>query len=625
MTLFGKLKGLFGSDSEKEQPKEIALRTGTAEYHYFVAAGELDHGENLVHGMSHLAELLVFDPGRGEWLELLERYLGRQGPEELLPEEEERYFATEAVRAFVLARQGDLKQAVELLLEVNQAKPATRYLEAWVLGWLEPEGAFESLPQTVAQLVLAAALGAYPEHRVLTVQRQRALKRFAALAKRYARHFPASEAIDMMIAGLYRKAGLFDEGLRYARAASAQRPSWHNAVAEGLILRERGETDAAREAFGQALVHDPDDLAARLEAGDMYFNLEDWERARSWYEQALAIESRHPWAYPSALWCTWRTESDAPFPDEAFPDELVILARDEGNGRAGSLLSRFFPYVGYLPQPADASANVLRQVMEEYRGQEPGDGVGELKLTLSDVEAPSNAIAFRLGLRSIGVEGELVVSYENVASPDPREPVEPVPYSLWRREGDRLVPALPPPPEQVTVLIAEIAALPYDPQQGWARASRVAEQLGRDPAEQVLACMVHPPEVPAGIDVLEWIPRVQLAAAEVIAHLDDGWEDSVRRAALLSLVLGPRDWTTQAAILAISHLVRDHEVIAPDVHEAFTKLQEARPDSGHACYEHALYSCWVDFPHLFPDERDELQATLAELEEEDEDEELDEE
>jgi len=59
--------------------------------------------------------------------------------------------------------------------------------------------------------------------------------------------------------------------------------------------------------------------------------------------------------------------------------------------------------------------------------------------------------------------------------------------------------------------------------------------------------MVHPPAVPDGRLALEWLPRVQLAAARVVAHLDDGWEDSVRKLALDSVLLGPRDWTTVAA------------------------------------------------------------------------------
>ena len=82
---------------------------------------------------------------------------------------------------------------------------------------------------------------------------------------------------------------------------------------------------------------------------------------------------------------------------------------------------------------------------------------------------------------------------------------------------------------------------------------------------------------------LSWLPRVQFAAAAVAAQVDDGWEESVRREALYSLLHGPMDWATEAAIRALTYHGCQYEPIAPDIHEAFQLMADHRPDLGHRC------------------------------------------
>jgi hypothetical protein len=112
------------------------------------------------------------------------------------------------------------------------------------------------------------------------------------------------------------------------------------------------------------------------------------------------------------------------------------------------------------------------------------------------------------------------------------------------------------------------------------------------------------------------VPRIQLAAASVLAHLDEGWENSVRRKALYSILFGPLDWTTTAAIITLSYLAIKCEVISPDIHQAFLKVEKAVPKKGFCCYLHALYYNWQSLPHLFPHEREHIQKKLR-LSEED--------
>jgi hypothetical protein len=120
--------------------------------------------------------------------------------------------------------------------------------------------------------------------------------------------------------------------------------------------------------------------------------------------------------------------------------------------------------------------------------------------------------------------------------------------------------------------------------------------------------------VPEGWHVLDWIPRVQLAVAQVLAHLDEApWEVSVRRRGLYTLLLGPLDWSTEAAIIAVTQLASTHPAIATDVHEALTRLWRSKPASGVVCWEVALHYHWQHVPGLFPDELDEIRDQLDRL------------
>ena len=85
------------------------------------------------------------------------------------------------------------------------------------------------------------------------------------------------------------------------------------------------------------------------------------------------------------------------------------------------------------------------------------------------------------------------------------------------------------PPAAILQIISELASNPYDLEENWNDARRTAQDLKEEQIEHLLAAMIHVPPVPTNGDALEWIPRVQLAAEQVIAHLARGGR--VRRGA----------------------------------------------------------------------------------------------
>src|SRR5262245_61938476 len=111
-----KRRGVYGSAEPPSGDCDhgaIHLRQGTAEFEGFVARGELEMKRDLKHGASHLANLLSYDPGQPEWIELLEQYLAAAGrnPEALFPRGDKLYFSTEAVRAYIWNKRGRLHDA----------------------------------------------------------------------------------------------------------------------------------------------------------------------------------------------------------------------------------------------------------------------------------------------------------------------------------------------------------------------------------------------------------------------------------------------------------------------------------------------------------------------------------
>ncbi|HKB40028.1 MAG TPA: tetratricopeptide repeat protein [Gemmataceae bacterium] len=611
--LTNKARGVYGAPSPPPAPEggcdhgAIHLRQGTAEFEWFVARGELEMNRDLKHGAGHLANLLTYDPGYPEWIELLEQYLAAAGPdpESLIPRGDKLYYSTEGMRAYIWHKQGRLADAIDLLVNVVQAKADSRYLEAWGLNWLEPPGAMESLPEQTGLLLLSSALNRFPEARLSPLPRLREMQRWAQLGERFARHHSTSGIGTMLRAGLLRKAGLLDEAEAVVRAALEDAPDWHSVTALGLILREKGDFEGAEKAFAQALELDPDDISARLEAGDTLFDRQLWERALKWYESALARERKQPWALPSAQFCRWKLTND-----ERPIRELVELAK-KGNQRAQNL--HYLEFWARLPEPVDATANLVRQFRQTIIDDPKNAPTGEAKLTLSSLEAPSNYLACRLEMEALGHDLRLAVATDRVPEPDPRQPIVPVKFLLWKYDGTTASPGLPPPAEDVVRRIADLAAAPFDEQANWAAASRVAEALGPGRVGEILAAMVHPPAVPKGSSGLTWLPLVQRASAQVAAQVDAGWEGSARQEALLSVLLGPRDWATEAAIRALARLGRENEAYAPDIHDAFQQLADARPNAGYWAWVRTLFSCWQELPHLYPQEREELERTVREI------------
>jgi hypothetical protein len=596
-----------GGHPSIDERAALELREGSPEFDEFIARAELESGSNLPHGAEHLANLLIVDPAHPRWRELLQRYLAAaaEAPERLVAAGEQRHASTEALRAWIRHAQGRHDDAVSLLVDVARALRSADLLHAWALDWLEPAGRIEGLVEETGLRMFGCLVSFTGEAPQASARQLASVRRWSALLERVAPAWQDSSLLLLTRAALLRKSGRFAEALALAGPLDQAR-DYNRVVAIAMALRANGRFVESAQAFEHGAPLEADGVSAWLEAGDSWLAAQRWHEAAAAYDQALARQPGQEWAAPSAAYCRWKIDGGDPW------TQAVGEALKSGNERARELLFRDF---GAIEQSRDASAGVLRQMRAKWLetpSARPGDGLS--RLSVSTVEAPSARLAIELELAAFGLPPRIEMIYGGVPAHDPRVAVADVAYTLWRWNGLHAAPGLPAPPGEVAALVAGLASQRYEPWVNWAQASHVAARLGPAATADILAVMVHPPALPAGANALDWLPRVQLAAAMVAAQVDDGWEGSRRRAALHALLLGPSDWATVAGIRALGWVARTEPACAQDIHRLFEERERHLPTEGHWDWVAVLYAEWQQLPWLFDRERDALKARLAALE-----------
>jgi hypothetical protein len=235
-------------------------------------------------------------------------------------------------------------------------------------------------------------------------------------------------------------------------------------------------------------------------------------------------------------------------------------------------------------------------------------------MALSSLEAPSVYLAFDLQLAREGKDGELLIDVQSIPQPDVRYPRSAVEFQLWRYKGTRPVVAVSAPSQRITDAVAAIAARPYHLKTWLAEASAVAPQFGPGKVLDIMAAMVHPTQPPRKFTAWEWVQRIQIAAALMIAKVEENWYGSRRRQGLFDLCNGPLDWTTVAGILALATLAQDEPAVADDVANLFNELLGTMPQGGYICHLYPLVVAYQRLPNLSPKERQDLAEWRRELE-----------
>jgi tetratricopeptide (TPR) repeat protein len=376
-----------------------------------------------------------------------------------------------------------------------------------------------------------------------------------------------------------RREGARDEARALAERRVAERPGYRAHIALAGVLRDSGDLEASVAQFRAAIPYDPLDPAAYLDIGDLLLDLGRPGDAREAYENVLAAEPEHPWARPSALYARSVAADDG-----AAEEELLVWSRARrDNARATELATRVWPFVFSLPSRSESSINGCRAARER---QDALRSIG-----VSSFEAPSALWALRAALGEAG--RALSVGFAEIPVPDPRDPIRKVPFVCWqfpyegvlgRLRGARTVegkPALPAPVVAHAGSIATMAARPFDADDWWRRGRGTVDELGAEAARAAaLGCLVHtPPNPRPDLEWWDWMFHVQVAAALVIARLDDGWVGSARRETLLALVDGPVDWVATAGLVGIAAIAERDPAARAGAIEALAGALDLRPMS----------------------------------------------
>ena len=610
--MLGFLKRLFGGKrggGECDHGPQTTPEEEFAIAERVMAAGELRHAA------IHLGNALSDDPLRPEWLALLDRLITiAPDPLALAPLEDNNYVGTVALHAYVLNHLGRLDDALNAALQAAVAKPTVPYLE-WPIRWLEdPANANRTTGAAFLHLMKASfetpGLLRDPANRPLT----ESLPRLAAAVRRT--QTPEPE-FYVAAARVLRMSGHPDAALETARAAFDAAPGFATAVSVAATLRDAGDVDGALAMYEKASGFDPADVSALLDRGDLNWEHGRRDEAVRCYEAAVEKEPDHPWATPSLYALRYEMTGD-----EDWRVKLASYANAHpGNDRARSLASQcVFPYFGsYLPDPGDAVVNTGKQLIESSDVNLADIKDDGLKMTVSGLESPSAVRSLERELRRRGFPGSLNLTVTGIAKPDPRQPRGRVEHTLWRYEGTTASPALPEPPADVAGAVAALARTPYSLDAWWREAQNVGPRLGADAIPALLAVMVHPPaDPPENLPWWTWTYRVQVAAALIVAGTDaqTPWPDSARRAALLSLVRGPMDWSVEAGIIALAVVAREDPRIAEEAKALLFEAVKTAPRGGYVNYLDTALCALAQLPNLSERERADVDKQFKRLQKE---------
>lgn len=570
----------------------------------------------------HIASALSSDPSNREWVGILEEVIRRaDDPLRLAPlDDEETTFGIAAMRAYMLARLGRHADALELIADVARSRPDVEYL-LWASWWLQAPGVVQSLqpewllPRFVSPLM--RLVGAAPVPTPPNDARLSNIRHAAWILGLLRQAHPRTAPLWFVSSMTARRLGQREEAISLARTAHQIEPSYSSCAAVANALRDVGQVDDAAGMFKQAMQFDPEDVAAWNDIGDMMLEAKRLPEALDAYNRVLAHDPKHGWAYPSAMYVRFRLSNDV------AARQALLCCRSDGpddEGRARALAEEIepaVPYVNVLPSPGDATAKAIDNVLQQVAERPRNEG-GTVALKVTHPEAPSVLLAWQTALSMMGERSlELKLTVERVQQPDPRLAKGNVDFTLWAYDGTTPRVNVAPPDPRAAAAIGSIAQESYLMELWEPRARQMGAQWGPPWVPSFVATMVHPP-LPLNPSwcAIEWVRRVQVAAALVISHVDQGWEGSTRKRTLTTLALGPTDWTVDAAVIALARLARVEPVIRTDVLRLFGWLEQQAPRAGFTCYVHPLVHSWLT---LGPDEatRKRLMEFLEREEEDD--------
>lgn len=576
-------------------------------------------GELLVATL-HVSDALMLFPHEPRLLALFDEIVSStEDPLSLLPVATGAiHVATAAARARVLVMRDRLPQALELMRAVLHVAPDLAYFE-WVRRWLEAPGAVPSLSweELFANVVrpgieLVIDVPAPPDAgdpRLPNVQAVAAC--LAALRA----HHPGEAVIYAGEAMARRRLGDRNAAVAVAEEGAGRFPSdWGLRTTLANALGDAGRVDEALQHARHAMQM-REDLSPLHDAAQAFARAGRHAEAAQLFEELVGRDPNYPGARPSLHYA----RAIAHQSQEDRQALLMLRERrwwDRNVTRLANEVDPPQPHFTTLPGPGDATANAARKLLGEIERivRCCGRG-GHLSLGLRSIfpESPSVGVAFDTALRGMGASGSIAVEHERLPTPDPRAPKAQTPFQVWAYDGGTPRRVYEHVDGNVQAAVANVAAQLFrreiwDPA-AQALAAQIGQQLGPNAVHALLAAVLQPPPPPDDFDGIMWTYRYQIAVAVTLSHLGP-YPQEPARGALVSLLYGPSDWVTGAAIVALAWRATTDRAARAEVEAIFQWLRGQIPAEGFTPWEIVLADCWLGLgDHPEPLARD-LQAWI---------------
>ena len=592
------------SEAEKLDPKAIPedqqARRQLAEELKDKAQAAFERGELLTASL-HASDLLMLYPNERAYLEKFDEIvLSTEDPLALLPVASGSvHVATAAGRARVLMMQRRLPEALSLLCRVVDVAPDVPYVH-WIGRWLQPQIVqqlpWDLLAGSIVRTAMSAALRVPVPPREMdprTINLRAAATIFETM-----REVHPDQAVLWYGESLIRRR-LSDPAANVALAEAATHrfpQDWRVRVALLNAYRDDERPDEALVQARAAMAIDPADLSPLHDAAWAMLDGMRNSDAVTLFEE---LHTRDP-SYPGAKacmhysrWLTTRGDDDrlalVRMRERNWWDRQIKVFTDEVDPPK--------PFLNVLPGPGDATAAAARHLTSELaRVIECCGSAGTIDLTLGSgcLESPSVQLAFDLAMKSLGAQGTLRVEVAEVQSPDPRLDKAQLSTRLWQYEGTDAKPVYPTGDVRAQEAIASLARQVFGRDSWDAEAAQIAASFGNEGYHALVSVLTYPPLPPPeeGIDPITWTWRCQVATAVTLSHLGP-WATGSARAALYSMVYGPSDWITSAAIIAFGWRAHEDPAVRAEVEPIFAWLRTVIPEKGYTPWEIVLAEVWL--------------------------------
>ena len=546
-----------------------------------IAQRLLEQG-NVQHGVEHIARTLAYDAQNAEALALLDKVVAEHlSPAELMEwEKQDLQYYMAATIAYILIKYQQANDAFNVMRILYESIEGFPFL-SWLATWAEDHKIVAQVNPDIVQRLLGQF--EMREAKPISPSDRELFYKFLTRLATFTRANPPYVFSTMIISKVLRKRGYLDEALELALVAHKTSPQHWTAIVLNMAYYEKSQLDQAIIFLREALTFKPEDANVRTDLASRLCESGQLEEGLRVYQEALAQVPQHPWALPAFLY--YKNIAD---PDGSWYRQLTdyVIAHPDNQFAVG----RYYDISTYftdLPEPGESVIAVAKKTLAK-------DHTIELAtlFVCTMIESPSAIRSVQLiQLQEYG-KTTFALGMAEVQQPDPRVPSGPVDFVLWKYDGFKAEPNLPEPSEAVATLVGRLAASFYDTHGWWLRAKWLLLSLPSQPdiLDDLLGTMLYPPPCPPEFTTWAWLQRVQIAAAFMIARLDEGWENSVRRKALLSLARGPMDWTIGAAILVLCRIYRETGLGHDEIAALYTDLLSNLPNT-EVPYDSVLITC----------------------------------